>query len=159
MHRIRQVNADTGEVLGGMLVYIPPRCRISHGWFMAFQEGLEHLAKAGNLTAREFRVLCLLMARLDFENFIHLSQADVARELGLRASHVSAAFRRLVEEGCLIVGPKVGRSATYRLAPELGWKGRVRNLEEARKRGLHVVLGTPRDPELPLGNDEKDGSA
>lgn len=109
---------------------------------MAFQEAFKHLAKADTLTPRETRVLHYLIGTLDFENFIHLSQADVAKELNLKTSNVSTAFRGLVQKGCLIVGPKVGRSATYRLAPELGWKGRVKSLEDARKNGLKLVIGT-----------------
>lgn len=138
---LHQVDAVTGEVLeGGTLVYCPPRARIKEGWFMAFQDGFRALAGL-DLTGREWKVFAILLAQLDFENYIHLAQVDVARELGLAPSHVSAVVKRLVELGLLIRGPKVGRAATYRLAPEFGWKGRVRTLQEARGKALRLVQG------------------
>lgn len=139
---LRQVDVATGEVLDdGVLVYVPHKPRLKGGWFMAMQKGLELLAKQG-LSQREFRVLLLLMSRLDFENFIHVSQAFVGKNLQMDRAHVSRAVRRLVELGILIQGPRVGRSGTYRLAPEFGWKGRLRNLDDYRRRGnLEVING------------------
>jgi hypothetical protein len=142
MRTIRQVDADTGEVLdAGMLVYVPQRARLKGGWFMASQEGLAKLAKH-DLSHRELRVLLLLMSKLDFENFIHVSQAEVAKELSLDAGNVSKCVKRLIEVGIIIKGPKVGRASTYRLSPDFGWKGRVRNLEQYRKDQLRVVQGS-----------------
>lgn len=138
---LRQVDAVTGEVLdGGTLVYCPPRAKIREGWFMGFQDGFLSLA-ALQLTGREWRVLAYLLGKLDFENYLHVSQADIARQLVIAPPDVSKAVRRLVEAGVLIRGPKVGRAGTLRLAPEFGWKGRVRSLHVARGKALSVVQG------------------
>ena len=149
--RVHQVDVETGEVLeGGTLVYLPIRARIREGWVMVFQEVLGRVACDRDLTMTQMRVLLYLVSRLDVENFIHLSQGDVARALGLRPSNVSPAIKALVEKGVLMRGPKVGRVHTMKLSPNLGWKGRVKNLNEARRELLRVVPGgldpVPADP-------------
>ena len=126
MRTVRQVDVETGEVLSaGMLVYVPQRAKLKGGWFMASQEGLAVLAKH-DLSIREMRVLLYLMSKLDFENFIYVPQADVAKELQLDKGNVSKCVKKLIELGIIIKGPKVGRAATFRLSPDFGWKGRVK---------------------------------
>lgn len=136
--RVRQVDISTGEVLEGGLVFVPARAKI-RGWFMTFQAPLEALAKDASLTQRQWRVLTFMMSRLDFENFIHLSQSGIAEALNIKRPNVSAAVAALVKRGIVLKGPKVGQVSTYRLSNNLGWKGRVRNLETERKRRLSLV--------------------
>ncbi len=112
---------------------------------MADQDGLHYLARL-DLPGRTHRVLYELLARLDFDNFIHVSQTDVANTLGLHRSHVSSAIRQLIDAGILIRGPRVGVSWTYRLDPNLGWKGRASQRAQAqrdlaRRHGLDLVDG------------------
>lgn len=94
------------------------------------------------------RVLDILLARLDFENWVHLPQAEIATMLNMQRSHVSRAMRDLEKVGVILRGPKVGRSITYRINPNFGWKGSVKNhnaalnedlKERMRERGMSVV--------------------
>jgi DNA-binding MarR family transcriptional regulator len=137
---VRNVDADTGELLPpGRMVYLVDRPKLREGWVMTFQTGLLKLATDKTMTQQQLRVLLYLMGRLDFENFIHVPQVDIARELEMQAPNVSAAVTALVRKGILVRGPKVGRVTTLRLADTLGWKGRVRSLQEERKRRLTLI--------------------
>ena len=141
MRTIRQVDADTGEVLdAGMLVFVPQRAKLKGGWFMASQEGLATLAKH-DLSSREWRVLAYMMSKLDFENFIHVAQADIVDALALDKGNVSKCVKRLIELGIIIKGPKVGRASTFRLSPDFGWKGRIKNLNQYRREQMRLVQG------------------
>ena len=68
-----------------------------------------------------------LMARLDFENYIQVSQADIAAEVDMKPSNVSKAVSKLLELGFIRRGPKVGRSYTPTSSPGLAWKGKSKN--------------------------------
>lgn len=129
--QIDQVLVDrvTGEVLDGHMVYFPTKIR-AEGWLMAWQEGFERLATDRDMTLEALRVLHYVFARLDFENHLRLSQADIARALDMKASSVSRAMKLLLEKDILVVGDKVGRSHTYRLNTSFGWKGKVKNLRK-----------------------------
>lgn len=138
------VDVQTGEILENneyQIVAIPHRIRIQEGWFMAFQEAFEALATDKDLNGQTMKVLMFLMSRLSFENYIGLEQKTIGEKLEMHKTDVSLAVKRLVEKGILEKGPKLGRSSTYKLNPYYGWKGRVKNLNDERKKRLKVIKG------------------
>ncbi|WP_147238663.1 winged helix-turn-helix domain-containing protein, partial [Acinetobacter baumannii] len=66
---------------------------------------------------------------------------DIAESLGMKKPNVSKAVKNLIEFGIILEGPKIGRSKTYRLNPQFGWKGTVSNHKKALKNGLSVIQG------------------
>ncbi|WP_206818602.1 helix-turn-helix domain-containing protein, partial [Chroococcus sp. FPU101] len=79
------------------------------------------------------RVFIKVCAKLDFQNWIQISQTDLAKELNIDKYRISKAFKLLTEKGIVLSGPKAGRSFAYRLNPDYGWKGKVKNLNEYRQ--------------------------
>jgi len=111
------------------------------------QPALMALAKS-NLGQQDWRVLMLVLGQLDFENYILLNQAEIARELEMHPPDVNKALKHLQELGVLLRGPKAGRSSTFRLNPSFGWKGSASNHQKALKErikasGLSLVSGDP----------------
>mgnify|MGYP002706109284 CR=1 FL=1 len=139
-NKIKQVNSDTGEVLDGVLVWMPKK-RISpfERHFTMNQDALKILAN--KLNYEQFRVLMMLLADLDYENYIQITQQDIASSLDMQKSNVSRAVKGLIELQIVLEGPKVGRSKTYRLNEQFGWKGTVSNHKRALKNGLSVING------------------
>ena len=106
---------QTGEVEDGKLMWVPHKTRSQFGsdWFQMAQDTLRMInAHRNELGLEGIVVFNALMARLDFENFIQVSQADIASELDMRPSNVSRAMKRLDALGFIRRGPKVGRSHT-----------------------------------------------
>lgn len=99
------------------------------------------LTIANELNHDQMRVLMALLAELDYENYIQVAQIDIAESLNMQKTHVSRAVKNLLEFGIVIEGPKIGRSKTYRLNPQFGWKGTVTNHQKALKNGLSVING------------------
>ena len=93
---------------------------------MAFQDAFEELAKDREITNEPRRVLDYMFSKLDFENFIQLSQKEIIEILGINKSNVSKAIKLLTRKQIVLEGPKVGRSRCYRLNPNYGWKGKVK---------------------------------
>lgn len=152
--RIGQVDLVTGELLqdATLAVFYPKRKNgFSGGWVAMSQEPMMKLAQAG-LGGEASAVLFALLAKLDFENWLSVSHADLARELGFKRPNVSRAFARLIEEGVLLPGPKLHGRGTYTLNPHYGWKGSAKGHQEAlaermRIRGISVVQGGGGEPE------------
>lgn len=120
---------------------------IKGGFFMAIQDGFVWLATL-KLEGRTKDVLFYVMGRLEFENYINLSQKDIAEALGMQKQNVSTAMKELEEHGIIHKGSKTGQSWTYRLDPNLGYKGRAKNLKKyqdtldrARAKGFDVIEG------------------
>ena len=89
------------------------------------QDPLAELAKQGaDIGFQATRVLLLMLSAMKFDNEIVLSNGEAARQLDMTPSNVSRATKRLVEQGFLQEGPKLGALKSYRLNPGLGWKGK-----------------------------------
>ena len=101
-------------------------------WLKAYQEAFIHLAKDRDITGEIRRVLDYFFGKLDFENYIHVAQTEIAEALGLQKANVSRAVRVLCDKQIILKGPKTGRIITYRLNPDYGWKGKVKNMNAAR---------------------------
>lgn len=155
MRQVLSVDADTGEVLDGAVLgmFYPKRQNgFTGGWVAMAQGAMMELARS-DLGAQDMRVLFAVLAKLDFENYLLLSIADLAGEIGMQRPNVSASITKLEKLGVLSRGPKAGRSSTFRLNPHFGWKGSATNHQKAlrdrmKASGLSVVP-TPepiRDP-------------
>ena len=147
--RVGQVDMQTGEVLEGatLAVFYPKQKNgFTTGWMAMAQEPLMALAKA-NLGDEARRVLFAVLAKLDFENFISINQAEMGRELNMKQPNVNRAMGKLIKEGVIIAGPKLQRKGTYSLNPQYGWKGSARGHQDAlrermKARGMSVIEGS-----------------
>ncbi len=134
MKRVGTIDLDTSEVMDYALVAMQrkiPNGFIS-GWIAMAQDALSKMAKEIK-SLDDFRVRDALLARLDFENYIQVVQVDIAKDLGMHKENVNRSIKRLLELGILLEGPKIGRSRTYRLNPNYGWKGSGKNHQKAIK--------------------------
>lgn len=123
--RVGIIDTETGEVLDdGKLIHVPRKLRIK-GFFMADQKGFEKLAKSG-LTTEGYRVLMLLMGRMDYENAITINRKEIAEELSMKRQNVGRAIKSLRVAG---VFESEADHIVY-LDTELGWKGKVQNLHK-----------------------------
>ena len=111
---------EDGEVKG----YINRRRenRLGGHWVATFQDGLAWMAEQ-DMTGEQWRVFAYLVSRLDFDNYLKVSQKDIAEELRMQKSHVSRAMKGLVDLNVIAVGPMAGRSKTYRLNPRIAHRG------------------------------------
>ncbi len=103
------------------------------------QAGLLTLAQ--NLTGEQLKVLLTLLADLDYENYIQVPQSEIAEKLSMQKTHVSRSVKALINLGVVVEGPRVGKSKTYRLNEQFGWKGSVSKHKQALKNGLSVITG------------------
>ena len=87
---------------------------------MIFQDILKKACK--ELTLEELKIFNYLIAICDFENWIHISQKDVATELSTQFQNVSRAIKGLSQKGYVEIIKK-DRSNYYRINPEVAWKG------------------------------------
>lgn len=148
---VGQVDQDGVLHEGAALALIFPK-RVNgfrDGWLAMAQPALMALAQS-DLSGEAMRVLFAVLARLDFENWIQLNQAELAASIGMTRQNFGRAVRALEAQGVLLRGPKVGKSLTYRLNPSFGWKGSAKGhnaalMDRMKARGMSVVEPT-RDP-------------
>ena len=124
----------TGEKLDGIIVYCGVKQNpYNKGWIMNSQEALELLATDKEIKGETYRVLFFICARLDFENWIQITQKEIAERLEMKKQNVSKAISLLETKGIIFRGPRIGKSYAFRLNPDFGWKGKVKNLNDYRR--------------------------
>jgi predicted transcriptional regulator len=133
--KVQTVNQKTGEKKDGYFVYIAyPKPKITgNRWFMTFQDSLAKIATDKELTGSAKTVFLFLLSELEFENYLHVKQVQIANALEMQKSHVSAAMKLLVAKG-IILKVKDGTTAGYKLNPHYGWKGTVSNMQIEKER-------------------------
>jgi hypothetical protein len=139
-------DASTGEIMEGLPVFIKKSAKLNRSTIMLFQKelelipmltikdqktGKEKLAMQGN----DYRILYTLLSHVDYENWITISQKELAKHLGLDKSTVSKSLKKMKD--LYIFEEELDNGFTsLRLNPRFGWKGRVSNLlkeESTRK--------------------------
>ncbi len=136
------VDVDTGVILEQeryTFIAVPFRQKLKEDWFMAFQEAREKLARDKELWGQPRAVLDFLEARLSFENYIAIEQAEISKALDIGRNKVSEAIKKLLDKNIIEKGPKIGRTWSYKLNPFYGWKGSIKNLKDERKKRLKIV--------------------
>jgi len=136
MRTIVSVDRSTGEVVEGTLVLAPPRKRngFQGGWIAMGTNPLVDLAKLG-LGAQTYSVALAVLGTVGWGNEITLSQADVARVLGLVPQNVNRAWKELerhgiVRRGTIERAPAPPKAAWF-LNPHLAWKGEAKRHRQA----------------------------
>ena len=128
------VDKYTGEEFGFPVIVGRKRNPYGKGWVMNSQEAMVAVAKDKDIKGETHRVLWFIGGILDFENWIQLSITEIGNELDLKQQAVSRAIKVLEDKQIILRGPKIGRSYAFMLNPEFGWKGKVKNLEDYRRK-------------------------
>ena len=127
------VDLSTGDVKDGVFVYCPKKQHSlfsGEGFMMASQPRADMLAKS-ILGLTDHRVLWLLISKLEMDNSILINQSELAAEMNLQKQNFSRSIKKLIAEGIIIEGAKVGQHKSYRLNSHYGWKGSTISHAEA----------------------------
>ncbi|MQR84372.1 helix-turn-helix domain-containing protein [Bacillus megaterium] len=128
---------NTGEIEQYLLTPAKKKKVYKGDWLLMFQEGLEQVATL-NLKGETLRVYMILLAKLDYENWLRIRQIDISEKLGIKKQAVSRAIKELLDHKIIVKGPKVGNSNTYRLDPSFGFRGKDVNISKVRKEIDHL---------------------
>ena len=96
------------------------------GWIAVYQDMVSNIAE-WNLPQEQYRVFLKLLGRVDFENYLTISQGELAQELGMKQPNISKAIKALREKKVIIEGPRAGLNKTYRFNPYIAHKGADRD--------------------------------
>ena len=121
---MKLVNPRTGKDFTGLAVPTKKIFPEPVKYTSMFSHGFKHLAKF-RLSPTETAVLFELLSRLDFENWIRVSQQTIGEDLGIKKQNVSVAIKKLIDLEIIerTQDPWDRRRLVYRLNPSLGWRG------------------------------------
>jgi len=117
---------ETGELYSNLTVALrlPPALG---DFTMSIQAAQMHIAAMGR-GAQAMRVYIALLGCIDFDNWLPLSQTELAERINMNRSGFAQGMRQLLDAGILLretdTTGKRSRSIKYRLSPEYAWKGK-----------------------------------
>ena len=120
----------------GQWVFIPSEPRealYEGGSFVVSQRAIRTLVTDSEIHGECLRVFLYIVTELDFQNWIPVSQTEIAEGLGMKRPNVGRQMTLMESKGVLLRGPKIGRIYTWRLNPEYGWKGNLQSLAAYRR--------------------------
>ncbi len=113
------INKETGEVEARINL----QNRLERGgWFPFFQKGGVYLAQ--NLGKDELKILFYMMAKMDYGNYIRVTNKNICNNLKMNHGNVTHAIRKLIEKNVIAVQEWYGISRIYRMNPNFMHKGR-----------------------------------
>lgn len=127
------VDVDTGDVLERMPIYCPPKKHSlfsKTGYTDVSQSAAITLAKS-DLSGVTLRVLWMIIASIEMDNYISINQTQMAKEMGLDKSSFNRALKELITNSIVVENIQSGKSKTYSLNPNYGWKGSTKKHMEA----------------------------
>ena len=141
----RYVDAQTGEIIDFVAEVRRPPSRYQGAFALTFLAGAGDLARDPNLTDWDRTLLWALLGRLKYDNWVLVSGSELAEDLSRSPVSVSRAMSRLVKAEVLFRGPRQGNTYSYRLNPDIAFRGtptaQQRVEKELLERGWEVVEG------------------
>ena len=113
------INQETGEVEAR--INLQNRLE-KGGWFSFFQKSGVYLAQ--NLGKEELRILFYMMAKMDYGNYIRVTNKNICSNLKMTHGNVTRAIRNLIKKNVIAVQEWYGISRIYRMNPNFMHKGR-----------------------------------
>ena len=98
---------------------------LGNGWVALYQKVISEIADM-NLPNEQYRVFLKLLGKVDFENYLTVSQTELSEELNIKQPHIARAIKGLCELNIIVEGPRAGLNKTYRLNPYIAHKGKDR---------------------------------
>lgn len=97
--------------------------------------------KDSNIHKNDLMVLMYLIGKADFDNYVKVSQKEIADELGMRQPHVSRSFKKLRECGFISTDKQF-----IRLDLNFAWKGfGYKHKAEVGKKEIEDAIGKNHD--------------
>lgn len=143
MIKKKLIDQHTGERFNTLTPINP---KFKKDWIAMFQESLHIIATDRELNGYTLRVFLELMSRLNFENYVCISQSEIGKSIGIARPNVNTAISLLVEKQIIFKQNGIGTAKAYKLNPNIGWKGDVTKFEKEKRK--YPQIGKKTIPEL-----------
>ncbi len=114
-------------------IFAQPRKYLKDDYARCFLEEIEYLALDKDFTGTDFRVLMVIIANLDFNNKVNISQKQLGEKLNIQRQEVTKSVKKLISKEYLHIIDKIGRQNIYMLNPYFIFKSRAQNLKELKQ--------------------------
>ncbi len=141
-------------------IFAKPGKYLKNDYARCFLNEMANVAVNRDFTGTDFRVLLAIIANLDYDNIINISQKQLGIELNLKRQEVTKSIGKLVSKGYLQITGQIGRQNIYQFNPHIVFRSRAKNYKELcrawDKKTIPNTENSPIDIDLDLEPDLED---
>lgn len=139
MSRLNIVTVDrrSGEELNGTVVFLPRKVDNQFEDFVMINQRAM-LKAISELNGTEMKVLLAFIGLCDFNNELRATQRYIGEVCEISPPAVSKAIKGLINKGYIRREVNIGGCKSFKLMPQVGWKGKAKNHKEALKQVGHL---------------------
>lgn len=133
--KLKIVDSITNEQLEGITVVRgakKTKFKSQGGFLVMFQNKDVSMDLVSNraIDGTSWRVFWYMLHVMSYENFVHVSQKEIAEAVKIHVNQVSRSIKNLVNEGLIIKVPLKSNCFVYRVNLGLVWKGKPQSYNE-----------------------------
>ncbi len=132
-------------------VFPKPQRYLKNSHVRCFSNEAMALGIDKDLSGNDLRVFLIIIANLDYDNIINISQSQLAEQSGISQQNISKSITKLIFKGYLQIIGKIGRRNIYMLNPNVVFKSRAKNLKELKHAWDKQIL--PNTQRYPIDTD------
>ena len=114
-------------------VFAEPGRYLKDDYARHFSNEMLGLAVDKDLSGNDLRVFLAILANLEFENILNLSQQELSDQLGIHRPAIAKSLKKLISKGYLQIIDTAGRQNIYMLNPSVAFKSKAKNLKELKR--------------------------
>ena len=127
-------------------IYPKPKRYLKNTYFRCFSEEAISLAVDKQLSGTDLRVLLAMLANLEFENIINISQQELEKQINISQANISKSIQKLISKGYLQIIDNIGRRNIYMFNPNIAFKTKAENLKEVKRAWDKVTFPNTQKP-------------
>ena len=128
----RQIKIDVPDGCMARTAVVPLKF-IKKDYYRGFSEATLAIATDEELLHTDLRVLLGVIALMEYENVLDISQQALGQALGIKQPNIAKSIKKLVEKGYLqVMGQRI-RQNVYRVNPYFAFKTRAKNLHDLQE--------------------------
>lgn len=111
-------------------VFAKPGKYLKDDYARYFLSEMLSLAVDKDFSGNDLRVFLAILANLDYENTLNISQQKLADQLNIDRSAIGKSIKRLISKGYLQVVDTAGRQNIYQFNPHIAFRSRAKNYKD-----------------------------
>ena len=111
-------------------VFAEPSRYLKDDYARHFSNEMLGLAVDKDLSGNDLRVFLAILANLEFENILNLSQQELSDQLGIHRPAIAKSLKKLISKGYLQIIDTAGRKNIYMLNPHIAFRSRAKNYKD-----------------------------
>ena len=111
-------------------VFAKPGKYLKDDYARYFMSEILSLAVDKDFSGNDLRVLLAILANLDYDNILNISQQKLADQLNIDRSAIGKSIKKLISKGYLQVIDTAGRQNIYQFNPHIAFRSRAKNYKD-----------------------------